>query len=86
MLQRGLPRPSAPELVVPSQPEADASTLAYDEAAEALLRHELAAMVKYDNAAHPIKVSATLCCTFLRRPDASAPVWLGILLCCYDAD
>ena len=58
VLQRGLPRPSAPELVAPSQPEADASTLAYEEAAEALLRHELAAMVKFDNAAYPIKVRA----------------------------
>jgi len=69
VLQRGLPRPSAPELVAPSQPEADASTLAYGEAAEALLRHELAAMVKFDNAAYPIKVGAQ------SRTDWSAPVW-----------
>ena len=58
VLQRGLPRPSAPELVVPLQPEADASTLSYEEAADQLLRNELAALVKYDNAAYPIKVSA----------------------------
>jgi hypothetical protein len=60
VLQRSLPRPSAPELVVPLQPEADASTLSYEEAAEQLLRNELAALVKYDNAAYPIKVNACI--------------------------
>jgi len=73
VLQRGLPRPSAPELVAPSQPEADASTLAYGEAAEALLRHELAAMVKFDNAAYPIKVRANISDQLVRRLPCACP-------------
>lgn len=56
VLQRGLPRPAALGLVLPLQPEGDLAALPAAEAAERLLRSELAALLKHDNAAYPIGV------------------------------
>lgn len=56
MLQRGLPRPAALGLLLPLQPEVDLAALPAHEAAQRLLQNELAALLKYDNAAYPIGV------------------------------
>lgn len=59
MLQRGLPRPVALDLVVPLQPEADMSKLPYREAADRMLQHELAELLKHEAALYPLQVLFT---------------------------
>ncbi|KAK9842456.1 hypothetical protein WJX81_000971 [Elliptochloris bilobata] len=55
VLQRGLPRPTAPAPVAGARPAPDASRAGAREAAEALLAAELAALLAHEAAKYPLK-------------------------------